>query len=232
MQVIKWLLDRPPEFWTAIASLAIASFTGTLWFSTHRLWRVTKAALSHAEQTAIRELRAYVSVKEIVMDQFRGPDMVGTSVNAIVPGPIHSHRISVIFENGGKTPTRKAIVNINRQLRDDELPDNFDFPDGELVEPAAVGANGGVYITPGFFISTSEVALVAAKQKRLFVWGWVEYDDVFDGTPRHRTEFCLDTTADTASDRGNTYLRFPTYGRFNGIDGDCVRKPRPYQQPT
>ena len=30
---------------------------------------------------------------------------------------------------------------------------------------------------------------------------------------------------------GNIYMRFPTYGKFNGIDGGRMRVPRPYQEP-
>ena len=36
---IERLREYPPEVWTALASLAIAIFTGTLWFSTDKLWR-------------------------------------------------------------------------------------------------------------------------------------------------------------------------------------------------
>jgi hypothetical protein len=165
------------------------------------------------------------------MEQFRGPDMVATSVNAIVPGPVQNHRISVILENGGKTPTRKAIVNINWELRDSNLPDDFSFPDGDLAEAAAIGARG-TFGTPGFFISNADAGLIVAKRKWLYIWGWIDYDDVFEGTPRHRTEFCFDVSPDEVPDKGNTYLRFPTHGRFNGVDGDCVRKPRPYKEPT
>ena len=49
---------------TAVATIFIALFTARLWFSTHRLWTVTRDTLSHAEETAERQLRAYVFPRE------------------------------------------------------------------------------------------------------------------------------------------------------------------------
>jgi len=116
-------------------------------------------------------------------------------------------------------------------MRDTELPDDFSFPDGEISESAAIGARG-IFGTPGFFVAIADVKRVIAKTKRLYFWGWIDYDDVFDDTPRHRTEFCFDVSPDEVEDRGQTYMRFPAHGRYNGADGDCVRRPRPYEEPT
>lgn len=214
---------------TAFFTLVVGLFTGALWLSTRALWQVTTDTLKHSERTAVRELRAYISVKELSMQPFRGPDMLSIQ-GGVVEGPIHSYRISAIVENGGQTPTRNALINTNHALRDAELPSDFDFPDGEVTETAAIGARGTLG-TPGFFVSISEVQHVSAKTKKLYFWGWIDYDDVFDDTPRHRTEFCFDVTADEMPDRGQTYMRFPAHGRYNGADRDCVRRPRPYEEP-
>jgi hypothetical protein len=37
-------------------------------------------------------------------------------------------------------------------------------------------------------------------------------------------------TADDVEDRGQTYMRFPAHGRYNGADDDYVRRPRPYEE--
>jgi hypothetical protein len=222
-------LKADGEAITAFFTLVVGLFTGALWLSTRELWRVTDATLAHSEQTAIRELRAYVSVKELSMQPFRS---LGFQPGVgIVDGPIHSYRISAILENGGQTPTRNALININHTMRDTELPDDFSFPDGEISESAAIGARG-IFGTPGFFVAIADVKRVIAKTKRLYFWGWIDYDDVFDDTPRHRTEFCFDVSPDEVEDRGQTYMRFPAHGRYNGADGDCVRRPRPYEEPT
>jgi hypothetical protein len=66
----------------------------------------------------------------------------------------------------------------------------------------------GVFNTPGFFVAIADVKKVVAKTYRLFVWGWIDYDDVFEGTPRRRTEFCFDVEADERPDGGDTCIRF------------------------
>ena len=222
-------LKMDGEAITAFFTLVVGFFTAALWLSTRALWQVTTDTLNYSERTAIRELRAYVSVKELSMQPFRGPDMLSIQSGVgVVDGPIHSYRISAIVENGGQTPTRKTLININHALRDTGSPSDFDFPDGKVTETAAIGARG-TFGTPGFFIPISEIQQVSAKAKKLYFWGWIDYDDVFDGTPRHRTEFCFDVTADEMLDRGQTYMRFPAHGRYNGADGDWVRKPRRYE---
>jgi hypothetical protein len=52
---VEWLFDRPPEVWTAIASLAIAIFTGTLWFSTDKLWRAGEKQRRLSRAIALRQ---------------------------------------------------------------------------------------------------------------------------------------------------------------------------------
>jgi hypothetical protein len=224
-------LKMDGEAITAFFTLVVGLFTAALWRSTRALWDVTNSTLRHSERTAIRELRAYVSVKELEMQPFHGPDVLSiASAVGVVAGPIHRFRICAFLANGGQTPTRKALVNVNHVLRDDKLPDGFDYPDGDVTETATIGV-GGIFGTPGIFVSIADVDKVKVKAKRLFFWGWVDYNDVFEDTPRHRTEFCYDVTADAFEDRGKIFLRFPAHGRYNGADGDCVRQPRPYEEP-
>ena len=211
--------------------MVVGFFTAALWLSTRALWRVTDGTLNHFERTAIGELRAYVSIKEMTMDQFRGPGRISiASPNVLVPGDIQSYRISGMLENGGPTPIRNGFVNINHALRAGGLPADFNFPDGEKTERATIGAKG-LFHTPGFFIQISDVQTVVAKNNRLFVWGWIDYNDVFEGTERRRTEFCFEIEADERTNGGDFYMRFYPYSRFNGADGDCMRKPTPYEDP-
>jgi hypothetical protein len=154
---------------TAFFTLVVGFFTAALWLSTDKLWKVTNATLDHAERTSISELRAYVSVKELSMEQFRNPDMLSIgSPTGSAPGGIHSYRICAYLENGGQTPTRNALVNINYVLRDSVLPADFDFPDGETTEFAAIGARG-VFSTPGVFIPMDDIQKVTAETHKLYI---------------------------------------------------------------
>jgi hypothetical protein len=67
----------------------------------------------------------------------------------------------------------------------------------------------------------------------LYVWGWAEYDDVFDGTERHRTEFCYSIgfsdrhAADIVS---SDFIRYRHY-KGNGVDQECRHPAAPYTPP-
>jgi hypothetical protein len=55
---------------------------------------------------------------------------------------------------------------------------------------------------------------------RLFVWGWAEYRDVFDGIPLHRTEFCNEVIVtemgrEEATGKVTFAVRFSIYGPHN-----------------
>ena len=66
--------------------------------------------------------------------------------------------------------------------------------------------------------------------KKIYVYGWVEYNDVFPDTPRHRTEFCSQIV------RVGDYLRaegvplgLHSYEQYNGADDECLFKVMTYE---
>jgi hypothetical protein len=48
---IKWLADIKSESWTALATVAIAAFTLTLWLSSEKMWRVTRISTAAARRS-------------------------------------------------------------------------------------------------------------------------------------------------------------------------------------
>ncbi len=105
---IEWLREQPPEFWTAIASFTIAIFTGTLWFSTDRLWRASQAQLRLANDEFASTHRP-----RIIMRQFQ--------VDPILPD--HPIRITFSVINIGNTDailrligTEVALWDIDRRI--------------------------------------------------------------------------------------------------------------------
>jgi hypothetical protein len=80
-------LKEDGEAITAFFTLVVGLFTAALWRSTHALWDVTNSTLRHSERTAIRELRAYVSVKELEMQPFHGPDVLSIASAVGVQAP-------------------------------------------------------------------------------------------------------------------------------------------------
>jgi len=62
----------------------------------------------------------------------------------------------------------------------------------------------------------------------MFFYGWFEYDDVFEGTRRHRTEFAFKVNFITDPRIPNVIkaMRFDPYGtRYNCIDKGCLYQP-------
>ena len=75
------------EFWTALATIAIAAFTLTLKWSTDRLWTAGERQLAHFEDTAERQLRAYIFPRHTKLIDFNSNPLV-----------------QIIFKNSGQTP--------------------------------------------------------------------------------------------------------------------------------
>jgi hypothetical protein len=65
-----------PDAYTALFTAFLALFTFTLWWSTNKLWSVTDKSLRHSEDTAQRQLRAYMSVEPKGIGTYRPSDRV------------------------------------------------------------------------------------------------------------------------------------------------------------
>jgi hypothetical protein len=64
---------------------------------------------------------------------------------------------------------------------------------------------------------------VANGQAQLFLFGWVEYDDIFPDTMRHRLEYCYEVRIQVG---GQWLTNFDTYGPHNH-HYDIPRPPAP-----
>jgi len=131
--------------------------------------------------------------------------------------------------NSGNTPTRKLNVHVRYEFRDDPLPANFAFAaehDANPV-PATIAPKGVIESAP-FDIDGSALVAVREGRKHFYVWGIARYNDVFTGTPRYVTKFCVEAgniTGDPEQywdDTDNPVgIMFGTYGSHNCADEDC-----------
>jgi hypothetical protein len=66
-----------------------------------------------------------------------------------------------------------------------------------------------------------------AEGRGVYIWGWMEYDDVYaPSTPRRRTEFCVYLGWEgNPKVRGAGEPKAYFYRSFNGSDSDCYRQP-------
>jgi hypothetical protein len=158
---------------TALATIATAGFTLTLWRATDKLWK-------SSENTAKNQLRAFVFGKgfEPVLNIFD----IGE-----VPR-IHEYVFSVVWKNVGLTPATEAYAQIRTQI----FPMNEDRePNFELRKEAAgvIGPQSevrSVYIT----IPLVQMMQLWRYETEIFIWAKIEYRDVFNPATPHHHELC------------------------------------------
>lgn len=69
---------------------------------------------------------------------------------------------------------------------------------------------------------------VQAGTHRLYMWGWADYNDIFEGTERHRTEFSAEILITGSLSDTVPGLAFVTLTKYNGSDRETMKKPKPY----
>lgn len=222
---------------TAFSGLAVAAFTATLWWATLGMLRASRSQLeairkqgTFAERALVSAERAFVFYDKVDLTAALHPNG-SVSAWTIVPG----------WKNSGTTPARHVVchVSLHYQSGMAGLRDGFDFPEQwDIGEPGISMVSIPPQGTIGDSVKRIPIAeLVASKQKtkRVFMYGWVEYDDVFPETPRHRTEFCVEiiTCFDPRIDIGSLPqerrpkpFQFNFHGRHNGAEDECYRRPK------
>lgn len=137
---------------------------------------------------------------------------------------IEGWSVSQRWRNSGKTPTRYLRMFINKDVRDTVLPTNFDFPDSGSETVPILIAPDGTLDSSELVLSLDEMRDIIAGRKHFYTWGWVEYDDVFERAPRHRTEFCYKwTIGGEPTNHERISMRYHLHNRHNGADDECLR---------
>src|ERR1700693_2571114 len=79
-----------------------------------------------------------------------------------------------------------------RQVKHCHIPDGFRFADypGGRCTPSVIGPRSETYIPVN--IAIQDAIAAHERRKRILVYGWLEYNDIFEGSRRHRTEFCYE----------------------------------------
>ena len=218
---------------------ALAVYTYCLWKSTDKLWvagetqigiatNAANAAMNSADiaREALTKLeRAFVFVKEFSRDDVRGPNKYSSVTGIQMLGDLQGYRMCVILENSGRTPANRLIYNIATFQFTDGLEDGFNFSDSAESYKAVLGP-GATLITKAFFLSLTTITQVEIGNYRYLLYGSIDYDDVFAGTERHRTEFCYELVVNKVGEE--THSAFVPYPEFNAVDGDCRRPPKAY----
>jgi len=248
---------------TMKATIFLAIVTTVLAFVTGMLWNATRALAEDARNTATQQARdmrasliiAQQSADAAIKSAEVAEKALTTTAKAIIFNS-HIHAVAglsqkagmavvdwtfyIIWKNTGTTPTRHLHMHTNWMSFDTEMPGDFDFPDLSLpppirpkivIGPDATTWSGECVIPIAVLIEASE------KKKHIYLWGWVEYNDVFDASTRHRTECCVEIVVvgdprvahapdDTSSHNHPFQYRGGT--QFNGMDDECYRQLKKY----
>ena len=194
--------------WTAI-------FTGVLAVFTILLFRVSNDSRTDNVGTQ----RAFISMVAVGGQPLSTPD--GSKLIAI--------RMFPTWQNSGTTPAKEAISQVSWEVWPSDLPEGFTFPDQSKRERRkfVLGPKAGssMFMDP---MSIDQFKDVKDGKFRLFVWGWVKYNDIFAGTPTRLTEFCTEIVSISATkadmtDPANSFNWSGNNCRdFNCFDESCV----------
>jgi hypothetical protein len=244
--------NKQGGFWETASTDPVAVFTGALVVvggiqATLFLWQLTlirrnlvdtkeaadAAKLSSdvaykslllSKETAQRQLRAYVSLK-----QFGKNAIVDSKSNAII-----GWSFNIVWQNTGATPTRDMLSHASIRFESNNVPDDFRFTDmwiigkEQVYYPTTLLSKGTFTDDIGAF-SIEQLQEVIRGNKTLYFYGWADYNDVFSDTERHRTEFCAQVLFPGDPTRNNDgNIGFYIYLKHNGTDDECMRKPKTY----
>jgi len=103
---------------------------------------------------------------------------------------------------------------------------NFAFPDSTAFGHGIIGPASEIH---GPSIPIAAHVFEPVNDTEWVFWGWVEYDDIFSGTPRHRTEFAFQIVRTRPPNSTELCVSFQPLDRFNAIDGGCTRPFWPHE---
>jgi hypothetical protein len=176
------------------------------------------------QDTARTELRAFVTETGI---HFKAHANLVPGGNKVV----HTWDVRPRWENSGTTPARRVSNHVSCGIFQNAPPSTFTYPD---VWPAPQEPFVTFLIGPRAAVHGEEVTIpvswlqqTQAGTARVYIWGWIEYDDALSGTRRHRTEFCMwIDPQDDPTVASITTLTGRYWGPHNGADDDCLKQPQ------
>ena len=165
--------ERWLNIFTGIAASAtaiLAVITGLLAAYTYKLWSATSRLVEHSEDTAIRQLRAYVHTAGFDIDQF--------AIGKLI-------KISFPVSNCGQTPAHNVLISGWTGVRPYPPPSEWYLvPSGQEINSVMVCAPGDQK-TRGTGVSETELSkvmfdqIISGTEQRLYAYAMITYRDVF-----------------------------------------------------
>lgn len=204
-------------FWGTIAVLISVIFTAWAAVAASRAARAAERSVSHANESMVTQLRPYVSLDRTNFEIHRGNE-------------IETWRVILEWKNTGQTPARNVSTTCS-SLTAEGLPEGFDFPDygPPVIARSLIGPGQIMRVWVDF--PPDQVTRLKAREGRGFAWGWIEYDDSFPGTPRHRTENSFEVVLIGIAADGSPILMSKDVPGFSDAD-EFSTKPTQTQKRT
>lgn len=160
------------------------------------------------QDTAARQLRPYVSVKEFL----QGPVKDENSY-------LHGWVFQVVWQNSGATPTHGFRYWAALRQFDSEIPADFDFAPPALADFAGGELGPGATVTSGtLFVGQQDVTQLQAGSRKALLYGKAEYIDVIGQEVKRETRFSVEVVL--VSDAGGanaTPFSFSYHPRHNAV---------------
>lgn len=203
---------------TALATIVIAAFTGTLWYATSQQAQMTREAF-------IADKRAFVFAK---------------GFNAMYePGPNNrwNWRFSPVWQNSGDMPTEGCSFYCDSILSNTPMVPNIDLTYENPASPRGPGMLGPKSESPAGMtprlvqqpITPQDIADIQAGSKFFYFYGSARYGDSLPGTPRRITRFCWQMIVtgdpfafDPAVNPNSVRWSNLHQGRGNCADNECI----------
>ena len=209
-----WLAHwRDALLWDPMATFTVALVLATVavWLATRRLWL-------DGERQARVASRAYVGTEKMIV--YKLPKSK--------TAPVEAYRFEVKWQNAGATPARRVCAITGYFAHDAPIPEDFPYDQSSEIYQFTV--------VPPMQSRRSYVDVPIDKltsferDLEFWVYSAIDYDDVFAGTARHRSEICFKVTFLGPIGDRNTRLDVQTVGDFNGSDEQCLFRPRPIER--
>jgi hypothetical protein len=196
--ITEWLL--------VLFTLILAVFTGLLYISTRDLVR-------GAEDTAKKQLRAYLAIEPSAINNFAPNFKTGVTLN---------------FKNFGLTPAYEVRVEKYIAIQPYPFPDSEPFPNiAQSNGVATIYPNSSTisaYVEMGQPLTGKDIsAILDGNKYRLYVAGLVRYKDIFGLA--HCTRFLANTggpkfveSIKTANKTGNSNVFWEYTNKYNDAD--------------
>lgn len=165
--------EEGTEFWSPffgyrlkVTDTLLVLFTAMVFGATWLLWRATDKLVTGAEDTARRQLRAYVGIEKLESEWGRPQGDLVTTVRV---------------KNSGQTPAYNVVLRNTVALVSTVGPRTFEEPPENARRPMSTLAAGGAteMLPKTNELTDRDCAAIRSGIMNLYLYGRIDYTDVF-----------------------------------------------------